>query len=77
MRSIMTTYPDFMALPRGIKKLLLASENYFFDEAKAPSRASASLEFSTGRDRLRNQTRNQTPASGVRFGADELNAASV
>jgi hypothetical protein len=34
MRSIITTYPDFQALPRGVKKLLLASESHFFDEVE-------------------------------------------
>ncbi len=35
MKSIMTTYPNFQALPRGIKRLLLASETFFFGEAQA------------------------------------------
>ena len=35
MKSIMTTYPDFQSLPREVKKLLLASESYFFQEANA------------------------------------------
>lgn len=39
----MTTYPDFMLLPRGIKRLLLASDNYFFDET-----AFSSLPVGTG-----------------------------
>ena len=33
MKSIITTYPDFHALPKGIKRLLLASESFFFGEA--------------------------------------------
>jgi hypothetical protein len=36
MKSIITTYPDFQSLPRGIKKMLLASEDFFFGEVKAP-----------------------------------------
>ena len=35
MKSIMTTYPDFQALPRGIKRMLLASETFFFGEPQA------------------------------------------
>lgn len=35
MKSIMTTYPDFQSLPREVKKLLLVSENYFFQEESA------------------------------------------
>jgi hypothetical protein len=35
MKSIITTYPDFQSLPRGIKKMLLASENFFFGEVRA------------------------------------------
>ncbi len=34
MKSIITTYPDFQALPRGVKKMLLASESHFFDDAE-------------------------------------------
>jgi len=33
MKSIITTYPDFHALPKGIKRMLLASESFFFSEA--------------------------------------------
>jgi len=33
MISIMSSYPGFHALPRGIKQLLVASESNFFDEA--------------------------------------------
>jgi hypothetical protein len=33
MKSIITTYPDFHALPKGIKRMLLASETFFFAEA--------------------------------------------
>lgn len=36
MKSIITTYPYFQALPRGVKMMLLASESHFFDEANAP-----------------------------------------
>lgn len=34
MNSIVSTYPDFQALPRGIKRLLLTSETEFFNEAR-------------------------------------------
>jgi hypothetical protein len=34
MRTIMLTYPGFQALPQGIKKMLLASETFFFSEAQ-------------------------------------------
>ena len=34
MKSIMTTYPGFHSLPRGIKKLLLESETFFFSEPR-------------------------------------------
>jgi hypothetical protein len=34
MKSIITTYPDFQTLPTGVKKMLLASETHYFDEAK-------------------------------------------
>jgi hypothetical protein len=35
MKSIITTYPDFQTLPRGVKRMLLASESHFFDKANA------------------------------------------
>jgi hypothetical protein len=35
MKSIMMTYPDFAALPKGLKQMLLASESFFFNETKA------------------------------------------
>lgn len=42
MRTIVLTYPGFASLPRGIKQLLVASENFFFDEARpAASRPGA------------------------------------
>lgn len=34
MKSIITTYPDFPSLPKGLKRMLLASEDLFFGEAK-------------------------------------------
>ena len=37
MKSIMATYPDFKGLPRGVKQMLLTSENFFFDEVKIAS----------------------------------------
>jgi hypothetical protein len=36
MKSIITTYPDFQALPRAVKAMLLTSESHFFDEANLP-----------------------------------------
>jgi hypothetical protein len=34
MRSIVFTYPGFRSLPKGLKQLLVTSENHFFVEAK-------------------------------------------
>ena len=33
MRTIILTYPDFRSLPKGVKQMLIASENFYFDEA--------------------------------------------
>ena len=30
----MLTYPDFRSLPQGVKRLLVASESFFFSEAQ-------------------------------------------
>jgi hypothetical protein len=33
-KSIVCTYPDFRELPKGLKQLLVISENLFFEEAQ-------------------------------------------
>lgn len=35
MRTIILTYPGYQSLPRGIKQMLVASENFYFDESRA------------------------------------------
>jgi hypothetical protein len=35
MNSITMSYPDYQALPRNIRKLLVASESFFFREARS------------------------------------------
>jgi hypothetical protein len=41
IKSIVCTYPDFRELPKGLKQMLLASENLFFSEAQtAPLKTS-------------------------------------
>ena len=34
MKSIMVTYPGFPTLPKGLKQMLLVSEEHFFAEAR-------------------------------------------
>jgi hypothetical protein len=34
MKTIVTTYPGFHSLPRGIKQMLVISESLFFAEAR-------------------------------------------
>jgi hypothetical protein len=34
MRTIVLTYPGFVSLPKGIKQMLVASERFYFDEAR-------------------------------------------
>jgi hypothetical protein len=34
MKTVMLTYPDFHELPKGVKRMLLASETFFFGEAR-------------------------------------------
>jgi len=34
MKSIICTYPDFRLLPKGLKQMLVVSENLFFEEAQ-------------------------------------------
>jgi hypothetical protein len=33
-KSIVCTYPDYRSLPKGLKRLLVISENLFFEEAQ-------------------------------------------
>ena len=35
LKSIVCTYPDFRTLPKGLKQMLVVSENLFFSEAQA------------------------------------------
>jgi hypothetical protein len=35
MRTIILTYPEFQSLPRGIKRMLVTSEDLFFGNAEA------------------------------------------
>jgi hypothetical protein len=35
LKSIVCTYPDFRTLPKGLKQMLVISENIFFNEAQA------------------------------------------
>jgi hypothetical protein len=58
MRTIMMTYPGFQTLPRGIKRMLVASESFFFGEAqsrpmksmrgKSPAGAALAFGMTTG-----------------------------
>lgn len=34
MKSIICTYPDFRSLPKGLKQMLVVSENLYFEEAQ-------------------------------------------
>jgi len=36
MKSIVVTYPDYQSLPKAIKRMLVASESHFYEEAKSP-----------------------------------------
>jgi hypothetical protein len=35
LKSIVCTYPDFRTLPKGLKQMLVVSENLFFSEAQS------------------------------------------
>lgn len=35
LHSITATYPDFQALPKGVKQMLVVSESVFFEEARS------------------------------------------
>lgn len=42
MKSIILTYPSYQTLPRGIKQMLVATENDFFSQA-IPARSNTLL----------------------------------
>jgi hypothetical protein len=35
VKTIILTYPGFQSLPKGLKQMLVASESFFFGEAKS------------------------------------------
>jgi hypothetical protein len=44
LKSIVCTYPDFRTLPKGVKQMLVVSENLFFEEMlAAPAKALCEL----------------------------------
>ncbi|MGH8023653.1 MAG: hypothetical protein ACRED1_08735 [Limisphaerales bacterium] len=51
LKSIVCTYPDFRMLPKGLKQMLVASEDLFFDEAGGGAARPASDETGQGRHR--------------------------
>src|SRR5579863_5605264 len=63
LKSIVCTYPDFRMLPKGLKQMLLASENLFFNEV------SSAAPLSAGRSVVNN--RFWQPAAN-RFNTDEM-----
>jgi len=34
MKTIISTYPDFQSLPKGLKQLLVVSESFFFEKSE-------------------------------------------
>jgi hypothetical protein len=49
LKSIVCTYPDFRTLPKGLKQMLVASENIFFNEVTGPAPQSASRDVNSDR----------------------------
>jgi hypothetical protein len=43
IKLIMTTYPGFQDLPKGVKQMLLVSESFFFDEASRQAKNAPAL----------------------------------
>jgi hypothetical protein len=61
MKSVMMTYPAFQDLPKGVKRMLLASESFFFGEARMPTVRPARRALTVPSDLK--QTDNFTPHS--------------
>ena len=49
LKSIVCTYPDFRMLPKGLKQMLVASENLFFNEVTGPAPQSAGRNVNSNR----------------------------
>jgi hypothetical protein len=49
LKSIVCTYPDFRMLPKGLKQMLVASENLFFNEVSGPAPMSPSRNVENNR----------------------------
>jgi len=62
MKSIVTTYPGFQSLPRGIKQLLVISESAFFDEARPAIARPSAIQSKVG-----NYLREIQPESKIVF----------
>jgi hypothetical protein len=43
MRTIILTYPGFQSLPKGIKQMLIASENFYFEEVGSTAAKSSNF----------------------------------
>jgi hypothetical protein len=67
LKSIVCTYPDFRMLPKGLKQLLVASENLFFNEVSGPALLSAGSDIEN--NRLWQAPAPRFSADGVRVGA--------
>ena len=48
-KSIVCTYPDFRILPKGLKQMLVTSENIFFNEVNGPALQSPSRNVNNDR----------------------------
>ena len=48
MKLIMTTYPGFQTLPKGVKQMLLVSESFFFDEMRQPAKSTVATSNANG-----------------------------
>lgn len=67
MKSIMATYSGFQALPRGVKRLLLTSESFFFMDAPAAKAG--------GPDLIKRSP--WMPANSSGFGGEQQKAGSA
>jgi len=72
MRTIITTYPGFQDLPAGIKRMLVVSEDFFFQEIQSQA-AKAKTAQSAQREAARRRIRRQTEGDLSVFGPDWRN----
>lgn len=69
LKSIVCTYPGFRTLPKGLKQMLVASENIFFSEVSGAAPLASSRGVKNDRNRLWQRLPKRFNTDQLSFGA--------